>query len=227
MDIFDFLDEHNIPYKNKDLIKQAFVHSSYCNEHHEWDKGDNERLEFMGDAVLQVFSADRLYNIKPELPEGLMSTRRSNLVSEKALAKVVREYKLNEFLLLGAGEEKTGGRNRDSVISDMFEAFIGAIYLDQGIDVAYRLLDILMDEHIREIDENTFDYKTKLQEFVQADSRKSIVYKTVSVSGPTNNPVFEVAVMIDDLVYGYGKANSKKQAQKNAAKDALEKLASL
>lgn len=226
MDIFEFLDSYHIPYKNKDLINQAFIHSSYVNEH-KTATGDNERLEFMGDAVLQVYSAERLYNIDPPLPEGLMSTRRSNLVSEKALAAIVRESGLNEFLKLGIGEEKTGGRNRDSIIADMFEAFIGAVYLDQGQAVAYRLLDDLMAEHIKEVDEHMFDYKTKLQEYVQADSRKSIIYETVSVAGPNNNPEFTVAVKIDGLIYGYGKASSKKQAQKNAAKDALEKLAQI
>ena len=109
----------------------------------------------------------------------------------------------------------------------MFEAFIGAVYLDQGQETVYRLLDDLMEEHIKEIDENTFDYKTRLQEYVQADSRKSIVYETISVVGPNNSPVFEVAVKIDGLTYGTGKASSKKQAQKNAAKNALEKLAQL
>ena len=226
MTIFDFLSAHNITYNDENLINQAFIHSSYVNEHKS-ATGNNERLEFMGDAVLQIYSAYRLYNIKPELPEGLMSTRRSNLVSEKALAQIVRENKLNDFLLLGVGEEKTGGRDRDSIIADMFEAFIGAIYLDQGQDVAFRLLDDLMSKHIDEIDENTYDYKTRLQELVQADSRKSIVYETVSTDGPNNNPQFEVVVKIDDLIYGKGRGSSKKQAQKNAAKDALEKLAQI
>ncbi|MBO4920133.1 MAG: ribonuclease III [Erysipelotrichaceae bacterium] len=226
MSVFDFLDSHGISYKDKELISQAFVHSSYVNEH-KTASGNNERLEFMGDAVLQVYSAQRLYEIEPALPEGLMSTRRSNLVSEKALAQIVRENELNDFLLLGAGEEKTGGRNRDSIMADMFEAFIGAVYLDQGQAAAYRLLDDLMGEHIRETDETTYDYKTRLQEYVQADSRKSIVYETISVEGPNNSPEFEVAVKIDGLTYGYGKGSSKKQAQKNAAKDALRKLVQL
>ncbi len=226
MDIFDFLDRHGIPYQDKDLIAQAFVHSSYVNEH-KGSPQSNERLEFMGDAVLQVYSAERLYRIDPPLPEGLMSTRRSNLVSEKALAQIVREYDLNQFLILGIGEEKTGGRDRDSIIADMFEAFIGAVYLDQGLDVVYGLLDQLMEKHIEQIDENTYDYKTRLQELVQADSRKSIVYDTISVAGPNNAPEVKVAVRIDDLIYGYGTASTKKQAQKNAAKDALEKLAKL
>jgi ribonuclease-3 len=226
MSIFDFLDEHGIAYENKDLIEQAFIHSSYVNEH-KVSLGNNERLEFMGDAVLQIYSAERLYKIEPALPEGLMSVRRSNLVSEKALAQIVRENELNEFLKLGMGEEKTGGRDRDSLISDMFEAFIGAVYLDQGLETVYRLLDQLMTIHIKEVDEKTFDFKTRLQEYVQADSRKSIIYETVSVEGPNNAPEFEVAVKIDGLIYGYGKGTTKKQAQKNAAKDALEKLAQL
>ena len=143
MNVFDFLDKHGIAYKNKDLIIQAFTHSSYVNEHKNLHE-DNERLEFMGDAVLQVYSARRLYDIKPKLKEGAMSPIRSNLVSEKALASYVREFGLNEFLLLGLGEEKTGGRNRDSVIADMFEAFVGAVYLDTGFDNAFKLLDCLM-----------------------------------------------------------------------------------
>lgn len=224
MSIYDFLDKYSILYKNKDLINQAFIHSSYINEH-KMPLGDNERLEFIGDAVLQIYSADRLYRIVPELNEGLMSTRRSNLVSEKALAQVVRENNLNQFLLLGAGEEKTGGRDRDSIISDMFEALIGAIYLDTDFDNVFKLLDVLMKKHVDSIDENTFDYKTKLQEYVQADSRKEIEYNTISVTGPNNNPEFEVEVRVDGLVYGVGKASSKKQAQKNAAKQALEKMA--
>lgn len=226
MNVFDFLDKHQIPYNDRKLIEQAFVHSSYVNEN-KTSLSDNERLEFMGDAVLQVYSAQRLFAIDPPLEEGQMSVRRSNLVSESALAQIVRENGLNEFLLLGIGEEKTGGRERDSIISDMFEAFIGAVFLDQGIEVAYDLLDQLMEKHIEEVGEKSIDYKTRLQEYVQADSRKSIVYETISVSGPNNSPLFEVAVKIDNLTYGYGKGTTKKQAQKNAAKNALEKLAQI
>ena len=224
MSIFDFLDENNIKYDNKELIMRAFTHASYVNEH----KGnliDNERLEYMGDAVLQVYSARRLYDLKPPLSEGEMSTRRSNLVSEKALAQIVRDFKLNDYLLLGQGEEKTGGRQRDSIISDMFEAFIGAIYLDSDFENVFNLLDILMHKYIEEVDETIIDYKTKLQEYVQADSRKSIIYEEIYAKGPSNKPEFKIAVKIDGLIYGYGIASSKKQAQKNAAKAALEKLA--
>lgn len=224
MTIFEFLDKHKIKHNNSKLIEQAFIHSSYVNEH----KGklhDNERLEFIGDAVLQIYTAERLYGIRPALKEGLMSTRRANLVCEKGLAKVVREFNLNKYLKLGQGEEKNGGRNRDSIIADMFEAFIGAVYLDTDIKNVYKLLDLLMLKHVKEIDESTFDYKTKLQEYVQADSRKSIDYELIYTKGPSNNPEFKVAVKIDGLVYGYGVGKNKKDAQKMAAKSALKKLA--
>lgn len=224
MSIFDFLDKNNIKYNNKDLIMRAFTHASYVNEH-KGDLIDNERLEYMGDAVLQVYSARRLYDLKPPLSEGEMSTRRSNLVSEKALAQIVRDFKLNDYLLLGQGEEKTGGRQRESIISDMFEAFIGAIYLDSDFENVFNLLDLLMHKYIEEVDETIIDYKTKLQEYVQADSRKSIIYEEIYAKGPSNKPEFKIAVKIDGLIYGYGIASSKKQAQKNAAKAALEKLA--
>ena len=223
MEIYDFLDKYGISYRNKKLINQAFIHSSYVNEH----KGklhDNERLEFMGDAVLQIYSAERLYQIKPELKEGLMTPLRANLVCEKTLAIIAREFGLNEFIKLGQGEEKTGGRNRDSVVADMFEAFIGAVYLDTNLKNVYKLLDILMKDHIGKAGEETYDYKTRLQEYVQADSRKSIIYELVWQRGPSNKPEFKIACKIDDLIYGYGVGPSKKEAEKMAAKDALEKL---
>lgn len=224
MSILEFLDQNQIKYNDTELIEEAFLHSSYVNEH----KGkchDNERLEFMGDAVLQIYAAHRLYMINPELQEGQMSKRRANLVCEKGLAKIVREFNLNKYLKLGQGEEKTGGRQRDSIIADMFEAFIGAIYLDTDLENVYKLLDILMLKHINSVDEDDVDYKTRLQEYVQADSRKSIDYELIYAKGPSNNPVFKVAVKIDDLIYGYGIGKTKKEAQKNAAKNALEKLA--
>jgi len=224
MEIFDFLDKNNIKYTDKNLIKQAFLHTSYVNEHKSSKVHDNERLEFMGDAVLQIYSAERLYDIEPSLTEGVMSKKRASLVCEKALSEYAREFKLNKFLKLGQGEEKTGGRNKDSILGDMFEAFIGAIYLDSNINNVYKLLDILMKHHIYEED-SIVDYKTKLQEFVQSDTRKSIVYETVETKGPSNKPKFKVVCKIDNLIYGEGYGNNKKEAQKQAAKSALNKLA--
>ena len=224
MNIFDFLDNYHISYKNKDLISHAFYHSSYVNEHKEL-KGDNERLEFMGDSVLQIYSASVLFKKEPKLNEGDMSKIRANMVCENTLAKIAREFKLNNFLKLGQGEEKTGGRDRDSIISDMFEAFIGAIYIDTDVKNAFKLLDILFENHINSLNEDVIDYKTKLQEYVQTDSRRTIEYEQVYSKGPCNKPEFKMAVKIDGIIYGYGIGSTKKEAQKMAAKDALDKVA--
>ena len=224
MNIFDFLDNYKISYNNKDLISRAFYHSSYVNEHKEL-AGDNERLEFMGDSVLQIYSASVLFKKEPKLNEGDMSKMRANMVCENTLAKIAREFKLNDFLMLGQGEEKTGGRNRDSIISDMFEAFIGAIYIDTNIENAFKLLEILFKNHIDSLNEDVFDYKTKLQEYVQADSNRTIEYEQVYSKGPSNKPEFKMAVKIDGITYGYGIGSTKKEAQKMAAKDALDKVA--
>ena len=224
MTIFDFLDNNHIKYHNKKLIEQAFIHTSYMNEHPE-GLHDNERLEFMGDAVLQIYSSTLLFAFNPPLSEGEMSTRRSNLVCEKALAKVVREFHLNDFLKLGTGEEKNGGRDRDSIISDMFEAFIGAVYIDSDYNNASALLGVLLKKHILETTETIVDYKTRLQEYFQADSSRSIIYETIDAKGPSNNPTFTVVVKVDGLIFGTGVGSSKKEAQKNAAKDALLKAA--
>ncbi len=146
MDITDWLKEHGISVDDKNLIHQAFIHSSYANEHR--NKHDNERLEFMGDAVLQLWSSTQIYPLDPPLTEGEMTRLRSRLVCEKALAEYGRKLGLNRFLKLGTGEEKTGGRNKDAIIADMFEAFLGALYLDQGYDAADRFLHIALDDDI-------------------------------------------------------------------------------
>lgn len=222
MTIYDFLAKRNILINNKPLMEEAFTHSSFANEHRSKLK-HNERLEFMGNAVLQIYSSKRIFKLEPPLPEGNMTTLRANLVNEKALAKYVRKFQLNKYLKLGAGEEKTGGRNRDSVIADMFEAFIGALFLDQGYLVTEKLLDEIMGDEIT-ISNDIVDYKTKLQEYVQADKRSDIEYQLLSSRGPSNSPIFEMAVKVDGILLGIGSASSKKEAQKLAAKNALEKL---
>ena len=224
MSIYDFLKENGIRYNSHDLIDQAFIHSSYFNEHESY-KGDNERLEFMGDAVLELWTSTKLYHLEPSLDEGEMTKLRAALVCENALATYVRHYKLNQFLLLGSGEEKSGGRDRSSIIADMFEALLGAIYLDTDVKNAFKFLDLLVGPYVtRDAYKLNDDYKTHLQELVQADTKRSISYETLKTSGPSNKPTFKVAVKIDGLVYGIGEGHSKKDAQKAAAKAALEKL---
>lgn len=224
MTIFDWFDSKNIKYKNKEMITTALVHSSYVNEHKNIHE-DNERLEFMGDAVLQVWTTTKLFNLKPTLSEGQMTTLRAQLVCEEALAQYSRQLHWNNYLLLGAGEEKTGGRNRDSLLADMFEAVLGALYLDQGLDAVSKILEEVITPTINQPkSEKVIDYKTKLQEFIQSDSRKTVHYEVVNISGPSNKPIFDVIVLLDDITLGKGSGFSKKKAEQMAAKDAFEKM---
>lgn len=221
---WDLLDSLQIPYINKDLIDNAFIHSSYVNEVEERLE-DNERLEFMGDAVLQICVSERLFKHKDHFNEGDMTLYRAKLVCEEALAQYSLKLKLNDYLMLGMGEEKNGGRVRASIIADLFESFIGALYLDSGIDSVNIILDQVMSEAFNELESLSItDYKTKLQEYIQADSRKSVSYEVINVIGPSNAPEFEVVVKLDELIFGQGKGLSKKKAEQMAAKDAFEKL---
>lgn len=216
---------NNVPYKDSDLIAQAFIHTSYLNEHPELP-GDNERLEFIGDAVLQLWTANVLYRLSPPYPEGDMTTMRAQLVCEKSLADYARKLGLSEFLKLGVGEERTGGRNRDSLLADAFEAFIGALYLELGFQAADAVLRLAISvSTLSKSLSVVVDYKTRLQEFAQSDDRKTVAYEVLSTTGPSNKPEFEIAVKVDGILMGKGKGNSKKKAEQAAAKDALDKLA--
>ena len=224
MDIFDWLEERGIKINDKERMLEALTHSSYANEH--TNVKDNERLEFMGDAVLQLWSSVHIFALKPVLNEGHMTRLRAQVVCEKALADYARELKLNEFLRLGSGEEKTGGRNKNAIIADMMEAFLGALYLDQGMDAVSNILDEVLLPHLTKPVEVAAvkDYKTKLQEYVQADSRRSVRYVLVSESGPSNAPTFVMNAVVDGLVMGTGSGRSKKIAEQNAAHNAFEKM---
>ncbi len=222
--IFDWLDAQSIRYENKQMIMEALTHSSYANEHR-WVKRDNERLEFMGDAVLQLWSSRKLFALRPLLSEGKMTTLRAQLVCEEALAQYNRQLGLGKYLLLGAGEERNGGRERDSLLADMMEALIGALYLDQGMYAVNIILEQVLTPAITSPkSEALIDYKTKLQEYVQADTRQTVHYHLVRMEGPSNHPEFEINVMLDDIVLGSGIGTSKKRAEQAAAKDAFEKM---
>ncbi len=222
MDVIDWLAGRGIQVNQKEMIHQAFMHSSYANEHK--NLHDNERLEFMGDAVLQLWSTNAIFPLG--LSEGKMTVLRSQLVCEKALAIYARELHLNDFLMLGTGEEKSGGRNKDAILADMFEAFLGALFLDQGMDAADNILDEVITPRLAHPEDVgvIHDYKTKLQEYVQMDHTRTIHYELVKESGPSNNPEFVMNVMIDDLIMGTGIGSSKKQAEQNAARNAFEKM---
>lgn len=224
MTVFDFLDKIKVPYKDKKLIENAFIHASYVNESKEVLE-DNERLEFMGDAVLQILVSERLYKHNDHLNEGEMTLYRAKLVCEEALLNYTLQLGLSDYLMLGMGEEKNGGRERASILADLFESFVGAVYLDTGLDSVNKILDLVLEEEIKNLDDLAItDYKTKLQEYIQSDSRRSVTYELLSMSGPSNAPKFEVVVKVDDLVFGHGDGTSKKRAEQNAAQDAFKKL---
>jgi len=177
----------------------------------------------MGDAVLELWVTEQLFKMDPPISEGQMTTMRAQLVCEKTLAEAARGLGLDQCLKLGVGEEKTGGRSRDSLISDSFEAFLGALYLDGGMRRAEKVLQMAIKPrivHPEAID--VVDSKTRLQEYVQAESRKALSYKLLSATGPANNPVFEVAVYLDDICLGKGVGSSKKRAEQQAAAEALK-----
>lgn len=224
MTLWQLLEKLKIPVNSRRLILNAFVHASYVNEHDNF-KSDNERLEFMGDAVLQILVSEMLFKHQDTLNEGDMTLYRARLVREEALVAYSHELKLNQYLMLGTGEEMTGGRDRDSINADLFEAFVGAIYLDSGLDSARKLCDQVIPTDLSKIDITTItDYKTKLQEYVQSDKRESVSYEVISTKGPSNAPEFEVVVKLNNLIFGTGIGTSKKRAEQEAARDAFEKL---
>ena len=216
----DFLDIELIKGIKKDLLLEALTHSSYSNEHK--NCSNYERLEFLGDAVLELIISDYLYKER-HLEEGIMTKLRAGYVCENALYTYSMRLGLNEFLLLGHGEEVTGGRTRKTIVADIFEAFIGALFLDQGIVFVKNFIYKNVIPLIENKEVNFFsDYKSILQEYVQTD-RRSLDYEVINEEGPSHNKVFTVVVKIDGIVYGKGVAHSKKEAEQEAAHDALKK----
>lgn len=203
-------------FQDKKLLEHAMIHSSYANEHHLGKLGCNERLEFLGDAVLEVVSSDFLFRTFPEMPEGDMTKTRASLVCEPTLAFCAQEIDLGGFLLLGKGEDATGGRGRDSVVSDAMEALIGAIYLDGGFANAKEFINrfILKDLENKKL---FYDSKTILQEIVQAHFKEELSYHLVGEEGPDHDKTFQVELQIGEQVYGIGKGRTKKSAEQEAA----------
>lgn len=225
------LDYH---FKDPALLQQAITHKSYLNEARErfqssaigGSGGDNERFEFLGDAVLDlVISQDLLLNY-PDTPEGELSKMKARIVSETALAKVARRLEIGRYLLLGRGEEITQGRTKPSLLANALEAILAAIYLDGGLDSARHVIQKIFKSEFEELlkTEAFTDYKTELQELCQRDYEILPTYTVLTESGPDHQKTFEVQISIKGDVYGRGIGRSKKEAEQQAAREALEKL---
>ena len=210
-------------FRDKNLFHRALTHSSYANEHKKDKAVCNERLEFLGDAVLEAVSSDFLYHKYPEKPEGELSKIRASLVCEPTLAYCAADLELGSYLLLGKGEEATGGRERNSVVSDAMEALIGSIYLDGGFANAKEFIHrfILNDIEHKQL---FYDSKTILQEMVQAKYKETLVYELIKEEGPDHNKSFEVCVKIGDEEIGRGLGRTKKAAEQVAAYHGICKI---
>lgn len=218
-----FMQTIGYDFKDISLLEVALTHSSYANEQKKVNCCDNERMEFLGDAVLELSSSDYIYKNHSEMAEGKMTRLRASIVCEPTLALCARAIKLDTFIRLGKGEELTGGRSRDSIVSDACEAVIGAIYLDGGFANAKEFIHrfILKDLENKKL---FFDSKTILQEIVQANFKEVISYHLVGEEGPDHNKIFRVAVHIGEEEYGVGEGRTKKAAEQEAAYISILKL---
>ena len=215
----------NYEFKNKKLIITALTHSSYANEHR---SKSYERLEFLGDSVLSIIISDYIFDAMKNNDEGDLSRIRASLVCEEALAEIARKIGLFDYIYLGNGEERAGSRNRDSILSDVFESTLAAVYLDGGMDVCKKIVLNVMADKLNNslIIRTSKDFKSRLQEAIQQKyhGKAKICYKTVNESGPEHNKTFEIQLIINDKEISTGKGNTKKEAEQEAASKALSVL---
>lgn len=208
---------------NEEYLHHALTHSSYANEHRMDREKNNERLEFLGDAVLEMISSENLYKSHPRMPEGELTKLRASLVCEQSLAQCAKELGLGEFLLLGRGEDVTGGRERNSILSDAVEAVIGAIYLDGGFTNAKEFIERTV---LSEAENRTLfcDSKTILQELIQSDHKGVLTYRLLSEEGPEHMKRFTIGAYLDDRMLAQGEGKTKKAAEQVAAYQSILKL---
>ena len=222
----DELTKYGIIFKDISILELALTHPTYSYEKSLPD--NNQRLEFLGDTVLSLTIVEYLYKRFPDKQEGELSKIKSAIVSGETLAKAARKFKLYDYLLIGKGEEKIGGRFRDSVLGDAFEAVIAAIYLDLGFDKSREFIFFMLDELIEEIITlGIKDYKTILQELLQKKYKKSVVYKVLEENGPDHDKSFTVGLLWEDKIVAIGIGKSKKEAERSGAKLAIDFFASM
>ena len=215
-----------ISFRRGALLEHAFVHTSYLNENPDFYLPDNERLEFLGDAILNFMVAERLYKEFPKLPEGDLTEIRASLVCRDTLAEVAFSLKLGDWLLLGQGEEASGGRTKQSNLANAMEALIGAIYLDQGVAAARRFVLKQLKPELRKIKAGkmTPNYKAIVQELIQGQKKPAPVYRLAETAGPDHNKEFTAEILVEGEALGRGTGKSKKAAESQAARAAWERL---
>ena len=217
--------ELNISFNNKNLLYQAFTHSSYVNEHRRKLFTDNERLEFLGDAVLELSVSKFLFEKYPQMSEGELTKLRASIVCEPSLVIFANELKFGQYVLLGKGEELTGGRERPALLADVFESFVGALYLDQGLETVVTFLEKIVFPKV-EIGafSHVMDFKSQLQEMVQQSNNGILHYEIVDEKGPAHNRTFVSRVLLNEQELGIGRGKSKKEAEQQAAQSAMQML---
>jgi ribonuclease-3 len=215
-----------IIFRDVSLLQQAFIHSSYINENPNLRLLDNERLEFLGDALLSFIVAEKLYHEFPDSGEGELTEIRISFVRQETLAQLASEFKLGDYLYLGKGEEATGGRERQTNLADAFESLVGAVFLDQGLDAVRDFVLSRLGSHLERVRAEGIgrNYKALLQEFTQAKFKQLPTYRVVEALGPDHDKGFNVEVMLGDRVLGAGSGNSKRAAEMEAARLAWENV---
>lgn len=221
------MNELGFTYSNIDLYQQAFSHSSFINDFNMDRLAHNERLEFLGDAVLELTVSRYLFDKHPDLPEGNLTKMRATIVCEPSLVIFANKIELNQLILLGKGEEKTGGRTRPSLVSDAFEAFVGALYLDQGLDVVWQFAEKVIFPYVED-DElvGVVDFKTQFQEYVHSQNRGDVTYRLIKEEGPAHHRLFTSEVILENEAVATGQGKTKKESEQKAAESAYSKLKS-
>ena len=215
-----------LTFANKALLQRALTHRSYLNENPDYPLEDNERLEFLGDAILDFITGEYLYHRFPEIAEGRLTNLRSALVRTERLAEYAVYLNIGEYLFLGRGEEESGGRTRPAILCDAFEALVGSLYLDQGMEITREFVSKMIEPALKEIlaSDSEKDAKSQLQEVAQSHCQLTPTYRTIKEQGPDHAKEFTVEAVIGEKTYGTGKGNSKQNAAQVAAKEALECL---
>nr|WP_238908208.1 ribonuclease III [Staphylococcus auricularis] len=219
------MEELSLQADDIELYQQAFSHSSFINDFNMNRLDHNERLEFLGDAVLELTVSRYLFDKYPNLPEGNLTKMRAAIVCEPSLVIFANKINLNELILLGKGEEKTGGRTRPSLVSDAFEAFVGALYLDQGLEAVQRFSEKVIFPFVEEDElEGVVDFKTQFQEFVHRQNSGEVSYRLVKQEGPAHHRLFTSEVMLDDQPVATGQGKTKKESEQKAAERAYKSM---